>query len=200
LLDAFTSKMTNDQTVYAVRSSAMAVGWDCADPGEEGSFMATNTIALSLAELGNVPPAYRHEWRVATPKAPLILPNAVFKWHHVHREGVVVPEVMDADARAIVADAMADGAWDPSYGLNVALLHVSTEHAFLIAGVWRGHQELWARHYVKELAGDGPFTRIDPSGHDAPPACVWELGVICHERMAWSRYLFSDRTDAAKRA
>ena len=30
--------------------------------------------------------------------------------------------------------------------------------------------------------------------------CVWELGVICHERMAWSRYLFSDGTDEAKGA
>ena len=26
------------------------------------------------------------------------------------------------------------------------------------------------------------------------------MGVNCHEREAWGRYLFSDRTDAAKRA
>jgi hypothetical protein len=59
---------------------------------------------------------------------------------------------------------------------------------------------MWERVYAKELATDAPFTRIDTSGEDAPGACVWELGVICHERMAWHRYLFSGRTEADKRA
>ena len=162
--------------------------------------MGTNTMELILTELGNVPPTYRHEWRIATPRPPILLHETIFKWYHVHREGTVVPDDMDAEARSVLTEAMASGAWDPSYGLNIALLHLSTAHAFLIAGIWRGHQELWARHYVKALATNGPFTRIDPSGQDAPMACVWELGVICHERQAWSRYLFSDRTDAAKRS
>ena len=156
--------------------------------------------ALSLTNLGNVPPGYRHEWRVATPQAPLVLPNAVFKWYHVHREGAAVSDDLDAEARAVIAEAMAAGAWDLSYGLDFALLHLSTAHAFLIAGVWRGHQEPWERIYAKDLASDGPFTRVDMNGEDAPPGCVWELGVTCHERMAWSRYLFSDRSEAAKRA
>jgi hypothetical protein len=161
--------------------------------------MAPVTLEPSLTRLGNVPPTYRHEWRVGTPQAPLVLPNSVFKWYHVHREGASVPEEMDAEARSIITNAMAAGAWDPSYGLNFALIHLSTAHAFLITGVWRGHQELWARHYVNDLAGDRSFTRIDATGQDAPLACVWELGVICHERLAWSRYLFTDRSDGAKR-
>lgn len=140
-----------------------------------------------LTELGAVPSTYRHEWRVATPQVPLIRPNAVFEWYHVHREGVSIPQAMDDEGRAVIAEAMAGGAWDPSYGLNFALLHLSTTHAFLIAGVWRGHQEPWARHYVKTLAGLAAFARIDVTGQDAPLACVWEMGVICHEREARSR-------------
>ncbi len=162
--------------------------------------MTTIATAPALSELGNVPASYEHEWRIATPLVPIVLSQAVFKWYHVHREGSPVPDAMDAEARCVITEAMADGAWDPSYGLNFALLHLSTAHAFLITGIWRGHQELWARHYVKDLATNGPFTRIDVTSQDAPLACVWELGVICHERMAWSRYLFSDRTDEAKRA
>ncbi len=95
---------------------------------------------------------------------------------------------------------MAGGVWDPSYGLNFAILHLSTAQAFLIAGVWRGHQELWGRIYANELVANGPFTRVDAAGEDAPLQCVWELGVTCHERMAWRRYLFSDRTEMEKRA
>ena len=155
---------------------------------------------LILNDLGNVPSSYRHEWRVATPRDALVLPGAIFKWYHAHREGVPVPAELDAEARATIAEAMAGGAWDPSYGLNFALLHVSTTRAFLIAGVWRGHQELWERIYAKELSPSGPFTRIPADGEDTPAACVWELGVICHERMAWHRYLFSARGESDKRA
>ena len=107
---------------------------------------------------------------------------------------------MEAEARALIGEAVAAGRWTPEYGLNFALVHQSTTHAFLIAGVWRGHNEMWLRHYAKRLSPAGPFTRIDTSGEDVPGACVWELGVICHERMAWHRYLFSARTEAARLA
>jgi hypothetical protein len=166
----------------------------------EATIMAMNTSTLSLDHLGNVPAAYEHEWRVAEPRDALVLPGAIFKWYHVHCAGVSVPEAMDTEARALIADASAQGKWSPEYGLNFALIHLSTAHAFLIAGTWRGHQELWERIYYKELALPGPFARIATDGEDAPTACVWELGVICHERMAWHRYLFSGRTEADKRA
>jgi hypothetical protein len=107
---------------------------------------------------------------------------------------------MDAEARALVAQAMSAADADPSYGLNFGLLHVSTAAAFLIVGIWRGHQELWGRHYGKDLASGGPFVRIGSTGDETPIGCVWELAAICHERMAWHRYLFSARTAADKRA
>jgi hypothetical protein len=161
--------------------------------------MTTATvIERSLADLGNVPQSYRHEWRVVTPQAPIVLPDTIFKWYHVHREGVPVLETMDAEARAVIAGAMANTAWDPSYGLNFAMLHVSTAGAFLIAGVWRGHQELWERLYGKDLATNSPFERI-VAGEDGPVGCVWEMAVTCHERMAWHRYLFTERSEADKR-
>lgn len=163
--------------------------------------MALDTEALpSLSDLGNVPMTYRHEWRVAQAREPLVLPHALFKWYHVHRAGVTIPTEMDVEARAVIHDAASLGTWDPAYGLNFALLHLSTTHAFLIVGIWRGHQELWERIYYKQLAPSGPFVRTDMGGEDAPAACVWELGVLCHERMAWHRYLFSARGDADKRA
>ncbi|MBA3282583.1 MAG: hypothetical protein H0U29_10165, partial [Acidimicrobiia bacterium] len=118
------------------------------------------TGRLDLSGLGNVPAAYRHEWRVSTPREPLVLPGGVFKWYHVHREGAVVPDDLDATARAVVAEAAA-GPWDLSYGLNIAQVHLSTTTAYLIPGIWRGHQELWQRPYFYDVATGGPFTRID---------------------------------------
>jgi hypothetical protein len=156
--------------------------------------------AQSLAHLGDVPLSYRHEWRVAMPRAPIVLPNAVFKWYHVHREGVLVSAELDELARATLVEAAAQGRWGMEYGLNVALLHVSITHAYLIAGVWRGHNELWERIYGKELGSEAPFFRITAGGEEGPAACVWEFGVICHERVAWINYLFSDRSAGARQA
>lgn len=168
-----------------------------------GSGMVTTTKTTisteTLNALGNVPASYVHEWRVGAPQEPLVLPGSIFKWYQVHREGVPVAPEIDAAARAEITAALAAGAWDPSYGLNFGILHVSTTHAFLLAGVWRGHQELWERVYARDLAADTPFQRIDASGEDVPVGCVWELGATCHERMAWSRYLFTERTEADKR-
>lgn len=152
-----------------------------------------------IAELGNVPNSYEHEWRVAEPREPIVLHAATFKWYHVHREGVPVPAQLDADARAVISRLAASGDWDLAYGLNVALLHHSTTHAYLIAAVWRNHQELWERVYSKNLATSAPFVAVATDNADTPCACVWELGVICHERMAWHRYLFSERTETDKR-
>ena len=158
------------------------------------------SLNIPWAGLGNVPSRYQHEWRVATPAPPLILPNGVFKWTQVHREGVPVPAAIDAAARLTATEAAASGDWDLSYGLNIAILHISTEHAFLLLGVWRGHQELWLRVYARENAGDASFERAGVTSEDSAGGCVWELGAICHERMAWHNYLFSARTDEDKRA
>jgi hypothetical protein len=162
--------------------------------------MTSTTDSLSLRDWGNVSSTYQHEWRVAEPREPLVLPGGVFKWYHVHREGMPVPIELDAEARVTLLEAATSGGWDLEYGLNFAMLHLSTAQAFIITGVWRGHQEMWQRNYFKELHPSGPFTRVDVTGADAPSACVWEMGVICHERMVWHRYLFSPRADADKRA
>jgi hypothetical protein len=160
----------------------------------------TATTSLALDAFGNVPGAYQHETRVAAPLEPLALPGAICKWYHVHRRDEAIPDALDAAARALLVEMASGGDWNLSYGLNFALLHQSTTHAFLIAGVWRGHQELWERIYTYDLARGGPFVLAEPDGGAHPTACVWELGVICHERQAWQRYLFSARDMAAKRA
>ena len=162
--------------------------------------MAISTATITLDALGNVPQSYRHEWRVATPQQPLLAPGALFKWYQIHREGSPVPEAWDEEARQTIAAALAQGAWTPSYGLNFAILHVTPSHAYLLACVWRGHNELWERLYVKDLTANGPFERVATDGEDAPVGCVWEMAATCHERMAWHRYLFTARTQADKRA
>lgn len=153
-----------------------------------------------LGGLGNVPADYAHEWRVATPGEPIVAPGAVAKRSLVHRGGGEVAPALAAEARATVVAALQGGVCRPEYGLGFALLHVSTSHAFPVVGSWRGHQECWKVIWVKELGEAAPFAVVPANGEERPLACVWELAVVCHERMAWHRYLFSARDEAAKRA
>jgi hypothetical protein len=152
----------------------------------------------SLSELGNVPETYWHEWRVATPLEPIVVSGGVFKWYHVHRDGVAVRDDIDVKARRVIADGAQR--WPLQYGLNFALLHQSTAGAYLIVGVWRGHNEWWRAIYAIGLDDCEEFSRVEEADGLAPGSCVWELGVVCHERMAWHRYLFSARDDASKLA
>lgn len=161
--------------------------------------MTTSANMLSLAALGNVPASYVHESRAAVALDPLVVPGAIFKWYHVHRVGEAIPPELDARARETLRATAAAG-WNLSYGLNFALMHLSTAQGFLIAGVWRAHQEMWERIYIWDRARPDAFIAVEPDGLEIPCACVWELGVICHERQAWQRYLFSPRAEADKRA
>lgn len=162
--------------------------------------MTSSIATASLSELGNLPPAYRHVWKVAEPLDPIVVPGAVFKWHHVHDQDSSVPAELDAEARAVIEAAAAGGEWELSYGLNFALLHVTRTHAFLIAGVWRGHNEMWERIYYKDLAQSDGFLPTEPAGGATAACCVWEMGVIYHEHQSWRRFLFSGRAAADKQA
>jgi len=162
--------------------------------------MSSSIAASSLSELGNVSPTYRHVWKIAEPQEPIVVPCAVFKWYHVRDEEMAVPAELDAEARAHIAATAASGELDLSYGLNIALLHQTRAQAIVITGVWREHNELWERIVARGLSAATPLELVGPNGGATPAACVWEFGVICHERMAWHRYLFSERGDDDKRA
>ncbi len=155
---------------------------------------------IDLAGLGNVAPGYAHHWREAEPGVLLVTPAALFKWYHVHQAGIAVPDALDTEARGVLADAVASGNLAVGHGLNFAMLHVSTAVSFLIAGVWAQNQEMWETVWVKERGSERGFVRNASDGWNVPTLCVWELGVVQHERMAWHRYLFTPRADADKRA
>ena len=47
-------------------------------------------------------------------------------------------------------------------------------------------------------AFDNSLTAFPLEGSHRPTFCVWELGAVAHERLAWSRYLLSGRDDEAR--
>jgi hypothetical protein len=59
---------------------------------------------------------------------------------------------------------------------------------------------VWETVWAKDGAADAAFRPWRIAGPHRPTYCVWELGVVCHESRAWSRYLRSERDPEARRA
>jgi hypothetical protein len=54
--------------------------------------------------------------------------------------------------------------------------------------------------WAKDGDGDVFFRPWPIEGVHRPTFCVWELGAVCHELRAWSRFLCSPRDVTARHA
>jgi hypothetical protein len=157
------------------------------------------TTTDSLERFGTIPAEWIHVDKVVTPAAGLVLPHGYLKWYDVHPDGQPVDPAVQDRARAFVRAEADAGDLELQDEFGHVILHRSGSFHFLIVCVWRSVNEMWQALYLSE--GDGAF---GPFQHDGKALrgtqCVWELGPTAHERQAWTRYLLSDRDEAAKRA
>ena len=74
--------------------------------------------------------------------------------------------------------------------LGFVILHRCGESFyFLLVCTWRNENELWETVWAKTGDDDVFFRPWPAEGAHRPTFCVWELGAVCHEREAWTRYL-----------
>ena len=143
----------------------------------------------------HVGPTYAHYAKQATPRALLQLGTSEIKLYHLEKPGEPVPEPIAAAARDGLAGQAAIGL-DGDFGF--AILHrCGADFHFLLTGVWRGSNELWEAVWYRDAGMErfAPFDTAYPAeaGLVRPTFCVWELGIVSHESLAWSRYIASPR-------
>jgi hypothetical protein len=103
-------------------------------------------------------------------------------------------------ARRNLRDAAKAGELPLSGDLGFVILHRCGESFyFLLVSTWTNENELWETVWAKSGDLDVSFNPWPIEGAHRPTFCVWELGSVCHEQQAWSRYLRSPRDDAARR-
>ena len=144
----------------------------------------------------HVGPTYAHSPKQATPRELLQLGTSEIKLYHLEKPGRPVPDAIAAAALDCLAgDALAAGL---DGDLGFAIVHrCGAEFHFLLIGAWRGSNELWEAVWYRDAGMEG-FAPFDPAypaeaGTVRPTFCVWELGIVSHESLAWSRYLASPR-------
>ena len=154
-------------------------------------------------KLNGVPAGYRHYPKRAVPRGAVEIGGAVLKLYDLAKESAPVPPLLAEVARAWL-EGQAGNVFEPG-DLGFVILHrCGADFHFLLPVVWRGANEAWetVAYHHRDMAG---FERFDPaypvlSGGEIAPRptfCVWELAIVAHEALAWSRFLAGDRDDAA---
>lgn len=154
-----------------------------------------------MSALGQPADLSRHDPKVATPQPSLMLGDAILKWYDIARPETPVPIAIRALARRCLRDAFKAGALRADDELGFVILHrCEDDFAFLLVSTWRNENELWESVWAKDGPEDVFFQPWTIDGTHRPTFCVWELGVVAHERVAWTAFLHSARDDAARRA
>jgi len=150
---------------------------------------------------GTVRRDYRHAPKTARPASTLGLGDAVLKWYDIFPPDEPVTDEIRALARRGLAEAARLGEIRLGDTLGFVILHRCGDgFHFLLVSTWQNDNELWETVWAKDGDDDPEFHPWPIDGSHRPTFCVWELGAVAHERLAWSRYLLSDRGDDARRA
>ena len=141
---------------------------------------------------------YRHLTKAVEPALVIALGESWLKWYDIAPSDEPVPAPIRALARGTLRGAVDSGAIELEDDLGFVILHRCGESFyFLLVSTWRNDNELWESVWAKpgDHAGFEPWP---VEGTHQPTFCVWELGAVSHERLAWSRYLGSARDDDAR--
>lgn len=152
-----------------------------------------------LGDFGNVvPDGYTYRQKLITPREDLSLSNAYFKWYDLYFPEVEITAVQRAESRAFVtAEAQR---LQFANELGFVILHRAGPMLLLMLMTWRNTNEIWESVYVKEAAQARGYELTEFAQTHRGTFCVWELGVIWHERHTWTRFLSSKRDADAKLA
>jgi len=146
--------------------------------------------------LQSVSTDYVHGSKTVTPRPRFEAYGGQFKWYDVSTAEKPVPEAIGSKARDFLSRTDLDGASELGF---VVLHRCGADFYFLIVCSWRGNNEIWETVFAIDKGDDGFHDWPRPGPH-LPTFCVWEMGAVAHESLAWSRYLHSARDDAAREA
>jgi hypothetical protein len=143
-----------------------------------------------------VPPGYVHRPKLAVADEPLEVDRTRLKWYEVRPAELDVDPATKDRSRAFVEAEIASGRLPLGSELGFVIRHHCDAVVFVIVSTWRGANELWETVYHAPPGTDGAAYERQEHGSHKGTYCVWELGVVVHERDAWIRYLESPRSEA----
>ena len=154
---------------------------------------------MTMLQREGVEPGYVHDTKLVVPGQSVALGDALLKWYDIAPTDAPVPASVSDLARLCLADAARLGELHFGESLGFVILHRCGEgFYFLLVSTWQNDNELWETVWAKDGDDDPDFHPFPLDGSHRPTFCVWELGAVAHERVAWCRFLASARNRDAR--
>jgi hypothetical protein len=144
----------------------------------------------------NGQPSYVHRDKVCAHGGIIAAGEARLKWYEIGYPEVAIDSGVRQRAKALIESLSLPAE------LGFVILHRcgGPGFHFLLVQTWRNDNELWETVYAKHDDADPGFSLFPLPDPHRGTFCVWELGVVWREQLAWRRFLLSARDDAAKAA
>ncbi|GHO45912.1 hypothetical protein [Ktedonospora formicarum] len=163
------------------------------------STTASDQDAPYLRLFEQVAPEYQHRQKFVRSGEALATSDVYLKWYDISRQETPIPPELVAEAHSFLLSELETGSLPLKQEVGFAIHHQCASVHILYICTWRNENEVWETLYHKHLAEGGPFQQFERST-TTPTFCVWVLGIVSHEQQAWTRYLTSQRDNAAKHA
>lgn len=137
---------------------------------------------------------YRHYQKEIVPRDPFVTAGTYLKWYEISAPDRGVTEDLGQEARAYLTGLFDNGELSIPGELGFVIVHDCVSVTFLMIGTWRNSNELWESVYIKNMSDGAGFRPMEFETHHRGTYCVWEMGAVCYESQAWTRYLLTERT------
>lgn len=153
----------------------------------------------SLAGFGNIiPEKYDYHKKIVAPGKNLLLKGAYLKWYELYPPGLRINEEQVSETRRFLNSEAESGRLNFNNELGFVILHRAGDYLLLLLTTWRNVNEMWESIYFKDAERGDTFKELKFNEGHKGTFCVWELGIVWHERNAWLHFTRSERDEKAK--
>ena len=120
------------------------------------------------------------------------------KWYNLHPANTEITEAQVHETKAFIKSETETGSLKFESELGFVILHRAGDYLLLLITTWRNTNEMWESIYFKKVNDSVNYVPIKFQNDHKGTYCVWELGIVWHERNAWVRFIESKRDEKAK--
>ena len=153
----------------------------------------------NITELGNIiPEAYTYYKKKIEPGSQLKLSTASFKWYNLYPYDSIITSGQVSESKEFIENEVKSGKLKFENELGFVILHRAGDYLLLLITTWRNTNEMWESVYFKKVDEDGVYKPMEFKTVHKGTFCVWELGIVWHERNAWVKLINSKRDPESK--
>ena len=148
---------------------------------------------MNYEQLGNTPEEYQHISRGVIQHGLITEPSLVLKLYEMHKKGKPFETSLVDQSRQFLQQEIRKGSISPHIGLRFGIL----SEDMLNVARWDADCPIVLQNQIYGYEHD--LTSAQPLDiRNVGTFCIWEIGIVDYERLAWKTYLESPGTELDK--